>query len=242
MTTTSIIILILFAIGASFVQRTTGFGFGIFIMTMLPYLMPSYGEATTLSGLLAAVTSLILTIRYRKLIPWRKLLPILCTFIIVSFFAVKLLSSLRSEVLQYILGTALILAATYFWFFAGKVKVTPNLPTQTALGTLSGFMGGLFGMQGPPAVLYFLQVTKTKEEYTAIAQAYFLLGNMMMTIFRAQSGFLTADVMKCWCFALPAVFVGTIMGGWAFNKLSMPLLRKIVYLYIAISGVLALLN
>ena len=43
----------LLSIGASFIQRTTGFGFGIFIMTMLPFLMPSYGEATTLSGLLA---------------------------------------------------------------------------------------------------------------------------------------------------------------------------------------------
>ena len=42
--------LFLLSIGASFVQRTTGFGFGIFIMTMLPTLMPSYGEATTLSG------------------------------------------------------------------------------------------------------------------------------------------------------------------------------------------------
>ena len=47
----------LLTIGASFVQRTTGFGFGIFIMTMLPFLMPSYGEATTLSGLLAMTTS-----------------------------------------------------------------------------------------------------------------------------------------------------------------------------------------
>lgn len=47
----------LLSIGASFIQRTTGFGFGIFIMTMLPFLMPSYGEATTLSGLLAITTS-----------------------------------------------------------------------------------------------------------------------------------------------------------------------------------------
>ena len=39
-------------IGSGFVQRTTGFGFGIFIMKLLPFLMPSYGEATTLSGLL----------------------------------------------------------------------------------------------------------------------------------------------------------------------------------------------
>lgn len=49
----TIIELFFLSIGASFVQRSTGFGFGIFIMTMLPALMPSYGEATTLSGLLA---------------------------------------------------------------------------------------------------------------------------------------------------------------------------------------------
>ena len=36
--------LFVLSIGASFVQRTTGFGFGIFIMTMLPAIMPSYGE------------------------------------------------------------------------------------------------------------------------------------------------------------------------------------------------------
>ena len=46
-----VIAIFLLSIGASFVQRTTGFGFGIFIMTMLPYFMPTYGEATTLFGI-----------------------------------------------------------------------------------------------------------------------------------------------------------------------------------------------
>jgi len=49
-----VIAIFLLSIGASFVQRTTGFGFGIFIMTMLPFFLPTYGEATTLSGLLAS--------------------------------------------------------------------------------------------------------------------------------------------------------------------------------------------
>jgi uncharacterized membrane protein YfcA len=43
-----VLFIFLLSIGASFIQRTTGFGFGIFIMTMLPFLMPSYDEATTL--------------------------------------------------------------------------------------------------------------------------------------------------------------------------------------------------
>ena len=37
-----VIAIFLLSIGASFVQRTTGFGFGIFIM-MLPFFLPTYG-------------------------------------------------------------------------------------------------------------------------------------------------------------------------------------------------------
>ena len=42
-----VIELFLLSIGASFVQRTTGFGFGDFIKTMQPAIKPSYGETTT---------------------------------------------------------------------------------------------------------------------------------------------------------------------------------------------------
>ena len=88
-----VIELFLLSIGASFVQRTTGFGFGIFIMTMLPSIMPSYGEATTLSGILAMTTSLIIVIQKYKYITWRRLLPILFTFIIISIGAIFVLEA-----------------------------------------------------------------------------------------------------------------------------------------------------
>ena len=241
MSATTILILTLFAIGAAFVQRTTGFGFGIFIMTWLPYLLPTYGEATTLSGALAMVTSAYLAIRYRKALNWRKLLPILLTFMIVSALAVMMVGQLRSETLQKILGSTLILAAVYFWFLGEKVRVKPTLATQVSLGTISGFMGGLFGMQGPPAVIYFLEVAESKEAYTALAQTFFILGNGVMTIYRAYSGFLTMNVVKAWCFALPAVFIGTWIGGKVYNHIHIELLKKIVYIFIAVSGIIALL-
>ena len=34
---------------ASFIQRTSGFGFGIVVMAVFPHLLASYGEATALS-------------------------------------------------------------------------------------------------------------------------------------------------------------------------------------------------
>ena len=147
------ITLICFTIGAAFVQRTTGFGCGIFIMTVLPWLMPSYGEATTLSGLLAAVTSLILTVKYRRELVWRQLLPILATFLVTSFFAVEMLTWLRSDVLRYVLGATLSLSAVYFAVFANRLKVRPTIGMQVALGVMAGMMAGLCVLLGWPGVL-----------------------------------------------------------------------------------------
>ena len=66
-----VFIMIIFASSfvASFIQRVSGFGFGIFMMTILPLVMPSYGEATALSGLLALVNSMYICIRMWKQIP-----------------------------------------------------------------------------------------------------------------------------------------------------------------------------
>lgn len=235
-------VLILAAFGAAFVQRVSGFGFGIFIMTMLPYLLPTYGEATTLSGVLATVTSAIIVWHMHKFIVWRKLLPILLTFLVVSWFAVQFVAMAGDGMLKHILGGVLILASVYFFFLSEKIHIRPTMPMQLSMGTLSGVMGGLFGMQGPPAVLYFLASSERKEEYMAQVQCYFLIGNLVMTVYRCQSGFLTTEVMMDWCFCLPAVLLGTWIGAKVFRMIPVKVLRKIIYAYMAISGAICLFS
>ena len=208
----------LLSIGASFIQRTTGFGFGIFIMTMLPFLMPSYGEATTLSGLLAITTSASIAWRLRGYVTWSRLWPILLTFIIVSTIAIFALTRIEDHILRRILGVALILI------------------------TLSGLMGGFFGMQGPPAVLYFIQSEPTKEHYMAMAQTYFLIGNVMMTGVRAYNGFFTITVAIDYLYGLGGVIIGTLLGAYVFKHIPNHIFRYIVYAYICFSGVIILIT
>ena len=162
---TSFIWIFCMAFGAAFVQRVTGFGFGIFIMTVLPYLLPSYGEATTLSGMLSIMTAVPMLGYIWRHVDWRKLLPILITFLIVSWGAVRIVSLAGDGLLKRILGAVLILAAAWFYFFSDKVRLRPTMSVQIGMGSISGMMGGLFGMQGPPAVLYFLATAKDKNEY-----------------------------------------------------------------------------
>ena len=232
----------LLTIGASFVQRTTGFGFGIFIMTMLPFMMPSYGEATTLSGLLAMTTSMLICIRMRKFITWRRLIPILLTFIIISTPTIFLSTRIDNQSLNRILGITLILTALYFAFFSKKIKLKTTLPYQVGAGTVSGVMGGFFGMQGPPAVLYFISSEPDKNHYIAMAQTYFLLGNSVMTVVRSANGFLTATVGRNYLFCLAAVFIGTMLGSLAFKHIPGKIFPYIVYSYIGISGLVIFLT
>lgn len=238
----TLMLLLLFAFLAAFIQRTTGFGFGIVIMTILPYLLPSYGEATMLSGLMAMITSLWLTWLYRKSPSWSALWPILLTFLFVSGLAILVVTKLPQALLKHILGAMLIVAALWFSFIHKHVHLRPSKRTQVSLGTVSGVMGGFFGMQGPPAVLYFIEVAETKEAYIALAQTYFLVGNAAMTLVRMHEGFLTQTVLWHWVWAIPAVVAGTLVGDTVFKFISLNILRKIVFIYIGISGVIALLT
>lgn len=235
-----VVLIFVMAFGAAFVQRVTGFGFGIFIMTVLPYLLPSYGEATTLSGMLSIMTAIPILGYIWNNLDWRKLLPIMITFLVTSWVAVQLVSLAGDGLLKRILGGVLIFASVWFYFFNDRIKVNPTMPIQISMGTLSGFMGGLFGMQGPPAVLYFLSVARDKNQYMALAQAYFLIGNVVMTIYRAQSGYLTKAVGIGWLYGVVAVILAVWIGGKVFERISVQTLRKIVYIYMAISGAIAL--
>lgn len=236
----NIVWIFLLAIGASFVQRTTGFGFGIFIMSALPFLMPSYAEATTLSGLLALTTSTIAAWKYRRMITWRRLAPILTVFFLVSTSAICLLAKTDDHVLRVILGFVLISVSLYFSFFSKRIRFGTSLPYQLGAGTASGLMGGFFGMHGPPAVLYFISSEPDKEHYMGMIQTYFVITNAMMTIVRASNGFLTKTVCIDYIFCLGAVALGAILGTWAFNRIPSKTFPYVVYAYIGISGVIIL--
>lgn len=116
------------------------------------------------------------------------------------------------------------------------------MPVQVATGGLSGLMGGFFGMQGPPAVLYFVSSEPDKEHYLAITQAYFLLGNLMMTLARTYNGFFTVTVATGYLYGIAGVIDGNLIGTWVFRHIAGSLLKYIIYTYIGMSGVTFLLE
>ena len=237
------IILYVFALTiiASFIQRVTGFGFGIFVMMFFPHFLPTYGESTTLSGLLAGSTALLIAIQNWRYIRWKLMSSVLFFNVIVSYIAIEYMTALSNETLKRCFGAMLILIAIYFLFFDGKNKVSFKSPiAQSCIGTISGIMGGMFAMPGPPVVLYCVNAINDKREYIATLQAFSVIFNLFYTFFRLKVGFFSISTLPLWGFGLIGVLIGSWIGARCFHLISNNCLKQSVYLLMIICGVVTL--
>lgn len=235
------ILLIVCACGAGFVQRTAGFGFGIFLIPLLLLLgvmEGDYKSIVSLSSMMAATLSLVTVFNLRKSLNWRYILPLLIVFMPTSALFSYVMFGTDASWLKIILGVALILLSIYFTFFKKDgIKINPNWFNTIGLGSLSGLMGGLFSMQGPPVVYYYLSTQKTKDQYMAQTQCFFLLGNLWMTMLRAGEGIITTEVGKSYLIAITGCLSGMWIGARVYNKMNKDLLLKVIYIFLAYSGV-----
>ena len=236
----NLIYITLLAAGASFVQRTVGFGLGIFIMTALPFLMPSYGEAVTLSGLLSLTSATVVMVKYMKFVSWKRLLPVVAAFVIFSTLATAMLDKIEGPSIRVILGIMLVVISLYFSFFKEKLQkiITPTRGLQLGTGTASGLMGGFFGMHGPPVVLYLIASEPDKDHYMGMIQTYAVITNISLLVARGYNGYLTSTVGTTYLYALGGLALGVIAGNWAFRRIPNKLFSYIVYAYIGISGLI----
>lgn len=199
------VLLIVCACGAGFVQRTVGFGFGIFLIPLLFLLGVmggDYKSIVSLSSMMAATLSLITVWDLRKSLDWRFIWPLLIVFIPTSTFFSYVMFGTDASWLKIILGITLILLSIYFTFFKKDgIKIKPNWFNTISLGSLSGLMGGLFSMQGPPVVYYYLSTQKTKEEYMAQTQCFFFSRQSMddHTACRRRNNHRTSWQMLSYC-------------------------------------------
>lgn len=226
---------------AAFVQRVSGFGFGIFIMMFLPYIMPSYNEAVALSGLLSGCTAIFILLRNFRFVQWRRMGVVFFSNAFVSFFVIQGMQSFSSSMLRACLGAVLIAASLYFFFFENKVKgVFTSWRAQCVAGAASGVMGAMFGMPGPPVVLYGVNAISDRREYMATMQAFWLSFNLFYLCIRSGGGYYTQATPLFLSIGSLGVLLGLFAGAYASKAINARIFRIIVYSLMLFSGLAAL--
>ena len=232
----------LLTIVASFIQRVSGFGFGIFVMMFFPFFLPSYGESVMLSGLLAGSTALMIAVKNWKYIRWRLMGLVTFFNVLFSFVATEYMRGMSNDSLKQCLGVVLILIALYFLFGEGRMgRMFKSKPAQVTIGSISGVMGGMFAMPGPPLVLYCISTLEDKREYVTTLQAFSVVFNVFYTIFRIKVGFYSDDLSLWWVAGVGGAIIGSSLGSRCFELISNRTLKLIVYAMMIVSGVVAIL-
>lgn len=238
----TILLLLLISLAGETIQAATGFGYGTFIMMFLPYLMPSYAEATAVSGMVCLVTAGIIAYEKRQYVAWKRLLAPLGTYAVTLFFAAWFCARAPQAMLEKILGVVLILLSIYLYFCNEKIKIRPTATNGMIAGGTSGVLSGLFSMGGPPTVVYFSSCSENPNVYLATIQMYYVISMAYATIVRAANGMMTLHVIEAGAASLAGAFIGIIIGRFIFNRLDAARLKKMIYAFMVVSGIALLLR
>lgn len=233
-----ILIFFVSTIGSA-IQAATGFGYGIFVMSVLPFFLP-YSDALCATGLVAIFTSALIAWRHRDAIQPRLLVIPVAVYLVSSILGTFFLKQHADETLRRILGGFLILLSLYLIFFSHKIKAKAGPRSGIAAGFLGGIMGSVFSMGGPPIAIYMLSAANTTSAYIANIQVYFLCTNTYITALRFANGMLNRNVMVYVLCGLLGIFAGAKAGDILFRRLDAKSLRLLVYCFMILMGFLFL--
>ena len=225
---------------AGLIQTVTGFGSGIFMMVFFPTIFPILG-ASAISSAISLAGTCSLSWHYRKHCKWKLTLIPALIYILVSSGAILLAPYLPTDILKKVFGVFLMLLSVYFLVFSSKMKIKATLLSATVCGTLAGILGGLFGIGGPPMVIYFLAALDSKEEYLGTIQFHFFVTGVYMLFFRIYKGILTMDMIPYILLGMAGIMIGKKLGTKIVDRINADTMKKLVYAFLGVSGFLNLL-
>lgn len=224
-------------VAGGLVQAVSGFGFVLLVMMFFPYILPTFASGVAVCGILSVLSSGYLSYRMRKFIKWKLILIPASAYFLINSFVISFASEQSDPVLKKMLAAALILLSLYFILSGGKIKFHPTFLNGLIFGSLSGVLGGLFSVSGPPIVLYMLASGEDNDSYMANLQMYFTITSFYSTLLRFFYGKIDVPVLLFSGIGFIAVLAGLYLGNKLFNRLNPMTLRRIIYILMLISGI-----
>lgn len=231
--------LILFVILiAGIVQGASSFGFGLVVMGILPIIL-TVKESTLIVLSLIVVAAFGIVLKIYKYIEVKGLLVILTAAIIAriaAFFVLVTYGEL--PFMKQWLG--FLLVGMVIYLLVSKRKTTSPILMKPIvpiiLGTLGGFIGGVFAIGGPFFVFYFMMLYEEKHKYNANLQVTVLVTSIFSIILHAFNGDLNSTFYLYSFIGIISTYLGTMIGLKWFEKLSANVIKKIAMCLIAVSA------
>lgn len=220
---------------AGFLQGCTGFGAVMIMMIILPFFFPiadsiGISNSSTLAGNISVAS------QYRKHFKIKKVLIPSIISMVVSGLAILVSINIDKALVKKAFGIFLILLAVYYLFFNKGKNLNLSAPLRLAMIICFAVTSAFFGIGGPLIAIYFMNTTKSREEYLGSIQFFFMITSLFNIIFRSAAGLLNKEHI------LPIIvgMIGIVVSGF----ISKPFVKRmnvkhaeiLTYVFVGLTG------
>jgi uncharacterized membrane protein YfcA len=199
--------------------------------------------AAPLAVLLSITIAMIVVVR-----DWRQIHVSSASWLVVPTLAgiplgVALLTRVNEHIVKGLLAVVILAFSGYF-LRRGKM---PRLHSDSrgwllSCGFLAGVLGGAYGMNGPPLIVYGAMRRWTPQAFRATLQGYFLPASVLGMLAYWFAGLWVAQVTHLYLISLLVAIPATFLGEMLNRRLQHDAFLKYIFVGLDLTAILLLLQ
>jgi uncharacterized membrane protein YfcA len=219
---------------ATLVRSAFGFGEALIAVPLLAFVLP-VEVAAPVAMLVSITVALVVVIQDWRHIRLRSAVWLVCSTIVGIPLGLLLLRRVPEPLVKALLGLVVgSFAATHF-----RKRLSYELHNDRLawlFGISAGVLGGAYGMNGPPLVVYGTLRRWSPEHFRATLQGYFLPASLIGMAGYWTAGLWTASVSRYFLSSLPAVLLAIPLGRMIVQRLDARRFLDLVHAGLLASG------
>jgi uncharacterized membrane protein YfcA len=222
---------------ASLVRSAFGFGEALVAVPLLALHIPLHVAAPMAVLMSITVAAMILLQDWHK-IHLRSAGLLIASSVVGIPFGLLLLTRGNEQLVR--MGLGVIIIGFSLYCLLGRrmiVLAREHLGWVIGCGFIAGVLGGAYGLNGPPLVIYGTMRRWSAQHFRATLQAYFFPASILGMAGYWAAGLWTPEVNRTYLVALPAVIPAVIVGRYLNHRMHGDRFYKYVYAGLLVIGI-----
>lgn len=221
------------------IYTAIGFGSGMVTISLLALCFGNVDLYVPFFLLLCLPAELSVFLKDRDHLDIRRTARVLLFILPGIILGTMLLKSAPGESLVLFLGMLIVVLAG--WFLVGEHRLKSRVihrAWEPVVGMISGTLGGLYGISGPPLIVYFKMKGVDKTVFRVALLTIFLFMTLLRTGTYTAAGLFNIPVLVSTACILPFSLAGMGTGMVLHDRIPERQFKQITSLILLISGLL----
>ena len=205
-----VLFVVVVSFGATLLRSTLGFGEALVAVPLLALVLP-VKVAAPIAVLLSITVAAVIVAQDWRHVQVRSAVPLVLSTLIGIPLGLLLLRSVSEPTVKGLLGALVVGFAVSALRSRGSYELTDDR-LAWVFGVSAGVLGGAYGMNGPPLVVYGALRRWSPEHFRATLQGYFLPASVIGMIGYWVAGLWTPSVSRYYLLSLPTSLLAIVLG------------------------------